>query len=44
MVIARTIKGKGVAFMERKVNYHGVAPTDEELKVALEGFEEGDKA
>ncbi|MEW5803611.1 MAG: transketolase [bacterium] len=36
VVIAHTIKGKGVSFMEGKVQYHGVAPTEEELEKALE--------
>ena len=35
MIICNTIKGKGVSFMENKVGYHGVAPTPEELKLAL---------
>jgi transketolase len=35
IIIARTIKGKGVSFMERKVEYHGVAPNEEERKKAL---------
>ena len=35
IIIARTIKGKGVSFMERKVEYHGVAPTEEECQRAL---------
>jgi transketolase len=35
IIIARTIKGKGVSFMERKVEYHGVAPTEEESEKAL---------
>ncbi|MEW6095563.1 MAG: transketolase [bacterium] len=35
MVIAHTIKGKGVSFMEGKVGYHGVAPTKEEEEKAL---------
>ncbi len=34
-VVAKTVKGMGVSFMENKINYHGVAPTDEELKRAL---------
>ncbi len=42
VIIARTVKGKGVSFMEDKVEYHGVAPTDEELKKALEEIDEGD--
>ena len=35
MIIARTVKGKGVSFMEGKVDYHGVAPTEEEREAAL---------
>lgn len=34
-IIAHTIKGKGVSFMEGENAYHGVAPTDEELARAL---------
>jgi transketolase len=34
-VIAHTIKGKGVSFMEGENAYHGVAPTEEELAKAL---------
>lgn len=36
MIIARTVKGKGVPFFEHKANYHGVPPSDEELGRALE--------
>jgi transketolase len=35
IVIARTVKGKGISFMERKVEYHGVAPTPDEESRAL---------
>ena len=35
LLIAKTIKGKGVSFFENKVEYHGVAPTSEELEKAL---------
>ena len=35
MVIAKTIKGKGVSFMENVCGFHGVAPTVEELEKAL---------
>src|SRR3989454_7187310 len=34
-VIARTVKGKGVSFMENKIKYHGAATSDDELKLAL---------
>ncbi len=35
VIIAKTVKGKGVSFMEGKYEYHGVPPTDEELSRAL---------
>jgi transketolase len=34
-LVANTIKGKGVSFMENNPKYHGVAPTAEELQKAL---------
>lgn len=34
-IIARTIKGKGVSFMENNVDFHGKAPTTEELERAM---------
>lgn len=36
VIIAHTIKGKGVSFMESTAKWHGGAPTEEELKIALE--------
>ena len=36
MIVARTVKGKGVSFFEGKVQYHGITPTHEELEKALE--------
>ena len=38
-IIARTIKGKGVSFMENNVNFHGKAPTPEEAEKALKELE-----
>lgn len=35
-IIANTIKGKGVSFMEDKAGWHGKAPNDEQLALALE--------
>lgn len=35
-VIANTIKGKGVSYMENNALWHGKAPNDDELKIALE--------
>ena len=34
-IIAKTIKGKGVSFMEDNVGWHGKAPNEEEYKLAL---------
>lgn len=36
IIIANTVKGKGVSFMEDQVSWHGVAPKDEDLEKALE--------
>lgn len=38
-IIANTIKGKGVSFMENQAGWHGKAPNDEQLKQALEDLE-----
>jgi transketolase len=35
LIAARTVKGKGVEIFENKAKYHGVPPSDEELKQAL---------
>jgi transketolase len=35
VILAHTIKGKGVSFFEGKVEYHGISPTHEELEKAL---------
>ncbi|MGQ9618719.1 MAG: transketolase [Candidatus Aminicenantia bacterium] len=43
VIIAHTIKGKGVSFMENKVEYHGVSPTKEELERALKELEMEDE-
>lgn len=39
MIIANTIKGKGISFMENNVSWHGKAPNDEEYKRAMEELE-----
>ena len=36
IIIAKTIKGKGVAFMENKAEWHGKAPNEEEYNEAME--------
>jgi len=35
VIIAHTVKGKGVSFMENNPKFHGVAPTPEEVELAL---------
>lgn len=35
IIISKTIKGKGVSFMENQANWHGSAPNDSDLKQAL---------
>ncbi|MGN1113384.1 MAG: transketolase [Acutalibacteraceae bacterium] len=39
-VIAKTVKGKGVSFMENQVGWHGVAPNDEQYKQAMAELEQ----
>lgn len=34
-IIAKTVKGKGVSFMENQAGWHGVAPNDEQYKQAM---------
>lgn len=35
IIISKTVKGKGVSFMENQANWHGSAPNDSDLKQAL---------
>jgi transketolase len=39
VIIARTVKGKGVSFMENNADFHGKAPNAEEVKRALKELE-----
>lgn len=39
MIIANTIKGKGVSFMENKCEWHGKAPKKEEYEMAIRELE-----
>ena len=43
-IIARTVKGKGVSFMENQVGWHGVGPNDEQCRAALEELEKAGEA
>ena len=36
VIIAKTVKGKGVSFMENQASWHGAAPNDEKCAMALE--------
>ena len=43
-IIAHTVKGKGVSFMENHVGWHGKAPNDEEFAVAMEDLRKAGEA
>ena len=38
-IIAKSIKGKGVSFMENAVGWHGKAPNEEQYKQAMQELE-----
>ncbi len=38
-IIMKTVKGKGVSYMENEAGWHGKAPNDEEYKIAMEELE-----
>ncbi|MBB5262925.1 transketolase [Catenibacillus scindens] len=38
-IIAKSVKGKGVSFMENQAGWHGTAPDDEQFKTAMEELE-----
>ncbi len=42
IIIARTVKGKGVSFMEGDFNWHAKPPTDEDCRLALKELENGE--
>ena len=44
VIIAHTVKGKGVSFMENQVGWHGKAPNDDEYKIAMEDLEKAGEA
>ncbi|HJA12832.1 MAG TPA: transketolase [Candidatus Mediterraneibacter merdipullorum] len=43
-IIAKTVKGKGVSFMENQAGWHGKAPNDEEYKIAMADLEKAGEA
>ena len=43
-IIAHTVKGKGVSFMENQVGWHGKAPNDEQYQAAMEDLKKAGDA
>ena len=43
-IIAHTVKGKGVSFMENAVSWHGAAPNDEQYEIAMEDLKKAGEA
>lgn len=43
-IIAKSVKGKGVSYMENQAGWHGSAPNDEQYKLAMEELEREGKA
>lgn len=44
VIVMKTVKGKGVSFMENVAGWHGVAPNDEQCAAALEELEKAGEA
>ncbi|MBQ5445044.1 MAG: transketolase [Erysipelotrichaceae bacterium] len=40
VIIAHTVKGKGVSYMENNYAWHGAAPKEEDFKIAMEDLKE----
>ena len=43
-IIMKTVKGKGVSFMENEAGWHGKAPNDEEYEIAMADLEKAGEA
>ena len=43
-IIAKTVKGKDVSFMENPASWHGTAPNDEQYAVAMEDLKKVEEA
>lgn len=43
-IIMKTVKGKGVSFMENQAGWHGKAPNDEEYEIAMKELKEAGEA
>lgn len=44
VIIAKTVKGKGVSYMENNVSWHGAAPNEEQYRQAIEELEKAGEA
>jgi len=40
VILAHTVKGKGVSFVENKVEWHGIAPKKDEYEKAVKELDE----
>ena len=43
-IVMKTVKGKGISYMENQVGWHGKAPNDEEYAIAVKELEEAEEA
>jgi transketolase len=43
LVLAHTVKGKGISYMEDSIPWHHRVPTDEELKIAMRELDAAEK-
>ena len=43
-IIMKTVKGKGISFMENQASWHGSAPNDEQYEIAMEELAEMEEA
>ena len=44
VIVMKTVKGKGVSFMENQASWHGTAPNDEQYAVAMEDLKKVEEA
>ena len=43
-IVMKTVKGKGISYMENQVGWHGKAPNDEEYEIAMKELKEAKEA
>lgn len=44
VIVMKTVKGRGVSYMENAVGWHGKAPNDEEFEIAMEELKKAEEA